>query len=69
MPSFQWRHIQIFGKQVTCLNVLQPKITRSKSVGNQVGFILDAAREITQQEGLQCPCKVLEDTQPGVPKL
>ena len=51
IPLFQWRHIDNFGKQVTCLNILLPKITRSKSVGNQAGFILDTAREITQQEG------------------
>ena len=42
------RHIKFFGKQVTCLNVLQSKTTRSKSVSKQVGFILDAEREIIQ---------------------
>ena len=69
MPLLQWRQIKIFGKQVTCLNVLQPKTIRSKSVGNQVGFILDTVREITQYQGRYCPCKVLEHIQPGVPKL
>ena len=69
MPLFQWRYIKVFGEQVTCLNVLQPKTTRSKSVGNQVGFILDTVREITQYQGRYCPCKVLEHIQPGVPKL
>ena len=69
MPLFQWRYIKVFGEQVTCLNVLQPKTTRSKSVGNQVGFILDTAREITQYQGWYCPCKVLEHIQPGVSKL
>ena len=39
------RHIKMFGKQVTCLNVLQSKTTRSKAVGHQAGFILDAVRE------------------------
>ena len=54
---------------MTCLNVLPPKTTRSKSVGNQVGFILDTVREITEHQGWWCPCKVLEHIQPGVPKI
>ena len=63
------RHTKFFGKQVTCLNVLQSKTTRSKSVGNQVGFILDAARESQSIRDHGVSCDVLEHIRQGVPKL
>ena len=63
------RHIKFFGKQVTCLNVLQSKTTRSKAVGHQVGFILDAARESQSIRDHGISCDVLEHIQPGVPNL
>ena len=63
------RHIKFFGKQVTCLNVLQSKTTRSKAVGHQVGFILDAARESQSIRDHGISCDVLEHIQQGVPKL
>ena len=62
------RH-KIFGKQVTCLNVLQSKTTRNKAVGHQVGFILDAARESQSIRDHGVSCDVLEHIRQGVPKL
>ena len=70
MPLFQWKDTQnFFGKQVTCLNVLQSKTTRSKAVGHQVGFILDAARESQSIRDHGVSCEVLEHIEQGVPKL